>query len=153
MFGPGDLRLVLLAMIEEKPRHGYELIKELEQKFGGAYAPSPGSIYPTLTLLEELGHVRATTSDGTKRLFKITADGSAYLKENDAALKSAMARMDMAARAVTGDMPPPELHHAMHTLKAALMFHRGGWDDKETERVRKLIEDAAEAISNHESGR
>ena len=49
IFGPGDLRLMLLALIAEKPRHGYELIKEIEQKFGGAYSPSPGSIYPTLT--------------------------------------------------------------------------------------------------------
>src|SRR5262245_14109482 len=64
VFGPGDLRLVLLAMIAEKPRHGYELIKELEQKFGGGYAPSPGSIYPTLTLLEELEHVRSASSAG-----------------------------------------------------------------------------------------
>jgi hypothetical protein len=54
--------------------------------------------------------------------------------------------MDMAARAVSGEAPPPDLHHAMHTLKAALMFHRGGWDAKETERVRKIIEGAAEAI-------
>ena len=147
MFGPGDLRLVLLALIETKPRHGYELIKELEQKFGGGYAPSPGSVYPTLTLLEELGHVRSATSEGTKRLFEITADGAKYLRENEAALNSAMARMEMAARAVSGEAPPPELHHAMHTLKASLLFHRGGWDDKETERVRKIIEDAAEAIS------
>ena len=147
MFGPGDLRLVLLALIETKPRHGYELIKELEQKFGGGYAPSPGSVYPTLTLLEELGHVRSATSEGTKRLFEITADGTKYLRENEAALNSAMARMEMAARAVSGEAPPPELHHAMHTLKASLLFHRGGWDDKETERVRKIIEDAAEAIS------
>jgi hypothetical protein len=60
IFGPGDLRLMLLALIAEKPRHGYELIKEIEQKFGGAYSPSPGSIYPTLTLLEELEQVRAS---------------------------------------------------------------------------------------------
>jgi DNA-binding PadR family transcriptional regulator len=147
VFGPGDLRLVLLAMIEEKPRHGYELIKELEQKFGGGYAPSPGSIYPTLTLLEELEHVRASSSEGTKRLFEITAEGRKYLRENESALKSALARMEMAARAVSGESPPEDLHHAMHTLKAALMFHRGGWDAKETERVRKIIEDAADAIS------
>lgn len=147
VFGPGDLRLVLLAMIEEKPRHGYELIKELEQKFGGGYAPSPGSIYPTLTLLEELEHVRATSSEGTKRLFEITADGKKFLRDNEAALKSAMSRMEMAARAVSGELPPDELHHAMHTLKAALMFHRGGWDARETERVRKIIQDAADAIS------
>ena len=147
VFGPGDLRLVLLAMIEGKPRHGYELIKELEQKFGGGYAPSPGSVYPTLTLLEELEHVRSSSSEGTKRLFEITEEGRKYLRENEAALKSAMARMEMAARAVSGESPPEDLHHAMHTLKAALMFHRGGWDAKETERVRKLIEDAADAIS------
>ncbi len=146
VFGPGDLRLVLLAMIEEKPRHGYELIKELEQKFGGGYAPSPGSVYPTLTLLEELEHVRSASSEGTKRLFEITAAGRKYLRENDAALKSALARMEMAARAVSDESPPADLHHAMHTLKAALMFHRGGWDARETERVRKIIEDAANAI-------
>jgi DNA-binding PadR family transcriptional regulator len=146
IFGPGDLRLVLLAAIEEKPRHGYELIKDLEAKFGGGYAPSPGSVYPTLTLMEELGHVRSVTSDGTKRLFEITAQGQGYLRENQAALNSALARMEMAARAVSGERPPEDLHHAMHTLKAALMFHRGGWDSKETERVRKIIESAAEAI-------
>ena len=147
MFGPGDLRLVLLALIQEKPRHGYELIKDLEQKFGGGYAPSPGSVYPTLTLMEELGHVRATTTEGTKRLFEITAEGSGYLRENEAALNGALARMEMAARAVSGETPPQDLHHAMHTLKASLMFHRGGWDEKETERVRKIIEGAAEAIA------
>lgn len=147
VFGPGDLRLVLLALIEAKPRHGYELIKDLEQKFGGGYAPSPGSVYPTLTLLEELGHVRSAASEGTKRLFEITDEGAQYLRDNQAALNSATTRMDMAARAFSGEAPPPDLHHAMHTLRASLSFHRGGWDAKETERVRKIIEEAAEAIS------
>jgi DNA-binding PadR family transcriptional regulator len=147
IFGPGDLRLVLLALIEDKPRHGYELIKELETKFGGGYAPSPGSVYPTLTLLEELGHIRAVHSEGARRLFEITSDGRRHLRENAAALNSAMARMEMAARAVAGEAPPQDLHHAMHTLKAALLFHRGGWSDKEIERVRKIIEAAAEAIA------
>jgi DNA-binding PadR family transcriptional regulator len=147
VFGPGDLRLVLLVMIEEKARHGYELIKDLEQKFGGGYAPSPGSVYPTLMLLEELGYVRAEASSGSRKLFEVTAEGKAYLRENQAALDSAMARMEMAARAVAGETPPDDLHHAMHTLKAALQFHRGGWSDKEVERVRKIIESAAEAIT------
>jgi DNA-binding PadR family transcriptional regulator len=146
-FGPGDLRLVLLALIEEKPRHGYELIKDLEAKFGGAYAPSPGSVYPTLTLLEELGHVRSTASEGTKRLVEITDAGRRYVADNQAALDSAMSRMTMAARAASGEMPPPDVHHAMHTLKAALSFHRASWDAGETERVRKIIEEAAAAIS------
>ncbi|HWS67164.1 MAG TPA: PadR family transcriptional regulator [Steroidobacteraceae bacterium] len=146
-FGPGDLRLVLLGLIEEKPRHGYELIKDLEAKFGGAYAPSPGSVYPTLTLLEELGHVRSTASEGTKRLVEITDEGRRYVADNQAALDSAMSRMAMAARAASGEMPPEDVHHAMHTLKAALSFHRTGWDAGETERVRKIIEEAAAAIS------
>ncbi len=146
-FGPGDLRLVLLALIEAKPRHGYELIKELEAKFGGAYAPSPGSVYPTLTLLEELGHVRSAASEGTKRLVEITDEGRGYVRENQAALDSAMSRMAMAARAASGDMAPADIYHAMHTLKAALSFHRNGWDAAETERVRKIIEAAAVAIA------
>jgi DNA-binding PadR family transcriptional regulator len=146
VFGPGDLRLVLLSLIAEKPRHGYELIKELEQKFSGGYTPSPGSVYPTLTLLEELGFLRSTAEEGTKRLFEVTAAGKRHLDENEAALNSALARMDMAAKAASGERPPNDLHHAMHTLKAALMFHRGGWDEKETERVRKIIEAAAHEI-------
>jgi len=148
VFGPGDLRLVLLSLIDEKPRHGYELIKELEQKFSGGYTPSPGSVYPTLTLLEELGYLESTVDEGTKRLFEITAAGKRHLSENEAALNSALARMEMAAKAASGERPPMDLHHAMHTLKAALMFHRGGWDDKETERVRKIIEEAAQEIGN-----
>lgn len=150
-FGPGDLRLVLLALIQEKPRHGYELIKDLETKFGGAYAPSPGSVYPTLTLLEELGHVRSTVSEGTKRLVEITDEGRRFVADNQAALDSAMSRMAMAARAASGEMPPEDIHHAMHTLRAALSFHQSGWDAGETARVRKIIEAAAAAISN-ESG-
>jgi len=146
-FGPGDLRLMLLSLIEEKQRHGYELIKELELKFGGTYAPSPGSVYPTLTLLEELGHVRSTTTEGSKRLYEITDEGRRYLRENEAMLNSVKKRMAMAARAASGEMPPEDLHHAMHTLRAALMFHRGGWSEAETERVRRIIEAAAEEIS------
>jgi DNA-binding PadR family transcriptional regulator len=136
-----------LALIEEKGRHGYELIKDLELQFGGGYAPSPGSVYPTLTLLEELGYVRATATEGPKRLFEITTEGSRYLRDNEAALNSARKRMEMAARAVSGEMAPQEIHYAMHTLKAALMFHRGGWDDAEIKRVGKIIENAAEEIA------
>ena len=150
MFGPGDLRLVMLALIEERPRHGYELIKDLEQIFGGSYSPSPGSIYPTLTLLEELAYVTSTQSEGPKRLFTITAQGAQYLRDNDAALRGARSRMDLAAQAAAGDEPPMDLHQAMHTLKAALALHRGGWGVEETERVRRIIEGAAQEIANRQ---
>jgi DNA-binding PadR family transcriptional regulator len=147
IFGPGDLRLMLLALIEEKPRHGYELIKEIEQKFGGGYSPSPGSIYPTLTLLEELGHVRATASEGAKKLFEITAQGREFLAENKATIDGITARMGLAARAMSRHAPPVAIFEAMHTLKAALMLHRGNWSEAEIKRVRQIIEKAAHDIS------
>lgn len=147
MFGPGDLRLVLLALVAERPGHGYELIKQLEEKFGGAYSPSPGSIYPTLALLEDMGYLQSTQSDGSKRLYEITAEGRSYVAANDAALRGALSRMELAARAVAGEMPPQDLHQAMHTLKTALALHRGAWDEAETARVRQILEDAAQMIS------
>jgi DNA-binding PadR family transcriptional regulator len=148
IFGPGDLRLMLLALIAEKPRHGYELIKEIEQKFGGAYSPSPGSIYPTLTLLEEMDHVRAVTSEGARKLFEITDQGRAFLEENRATLDGVMVRMGMAARHMSGRAWPESVHQAMHTLKHALLFRPGEWNEAETIRIQKIIEQAAEAIAN-----
>ena len=147
VFGPGDLRLVLLVLIAEQPRHGYELIKELEQKFAGGYAPSPGSVYPTLTLLEELGHIRASASEGAKRLFEITEEGRAYLAENQAAVDGVMNRMDLAARAMSGNATPDVIRQSLHTLRAALRFRRSGWSTGETERVRMILERAAREIS------
>jgi DNA-binding PadR family transcriptional regulator len=149
IFGPGDLRLMLLALIAEKPRHGYELIKEIEQKFGGAYSPSPGSIYPTLTLLEELEQVRASASDGARKLFEITDQGRAFLDENRATLDGVMARMSLAARHMSGRAWPESVHQAMHTLKHALLLRPGEWTDSEATRVGKIIEQAVEAISNN----
>jgi len=147
IFGPGDLRLLLLALIAEKPRHGYELIKEIEQKFGGAYSPSPGSIYPTLTLLEELEQVRASASDGARKLFEITDQGRAFLDENRATLDGVIARMSLAARHMSGRAWPESVHQAMHTLKHALLLRPGDWTESEATRVGKIIEQAVEAIS------
>lgn len=148
MFGPGDLRLLLLALIKDQPRHGYELIKEIEQRFDGAYAPSPGSVYPTLTLLEELGYVRATAAEGGKRLFEITNEGQAFLKENEAVIDGVMDRMRMAAHAMTGHATPDAVYQAVRTLRAALRFHPGDWSASETERVRKILERAALEIGD-----
>ncbi|HMK70479.1 MAG TPA: PadR family transcriptional regulator [Xanthobacteraceae bacterium] len=81
MLVQGDLRLVALAMIAEAPRHGYEIIKLLEERTADWYSPSPGIIYPTLTYLKEAGYVTAAT-EGAKKLYTITEDGEAYLKDN-----------------------------------------------------------------------
>ncbi len=81
MLAQGDLRLIALALIAEAPRHGYEIIKLLEEKTADWYSPSPGIVYPTLTYLEEAGYVTAST-EGSKRLYAITEEGRAYLKAN-----------------------------------------------------------------------
>jgi DNA-binding PadR family transcriptional regulator len=81
MLAQGDLRLVALALIAEAPRHGYEIIKLLEEKTADWYSPSPGIVYPTLTYLEEAGYVTAST-EGSKKLYTITDEGRAYLESN-----------------------------------------------------------------------
>ena len=72
MFEGGELRLVILLLLESEPRHGYDIIREIETRTGGAYAPSPGIVYPTLTLLEELGQVAVQATEGAKKLYAIT---------------------------------------------------------------------------------
>ena len=93
MLAQGDLRLLALALIAEQPRHGYEIIKVLEDKTEGWYAPSPGIVYPTLTYLEEAGYVTAQ-ADGAKRLYTITGEGRAYLEENRAFVDTVLQRLD-----------------------------------------------------------
>src|SRR5215471_629563 len=115
----GDLRYVLLGLIAERPRHGYEIIKAIEERFGGMYSPSPGVIYPTLTLLEELGHATITAAEAGKKLYAITEAGTAFLAENRPTLDAVLARMDEVARAY-GDGPAPEIRRAVHNLRLAL---------------------------------
>ena len=99
----GDLRFLILKLIAEKPRHGYEIIKAIEERVAGAYSPSPGVIYPTLTLLEELDWIRAIASEGNKRLFEITSDGSLALEANRTTVEAIFARMAEVSEAQAGD--------------------------------------------------
>jgi DNA-binding PadR family transcriptional regulator len=117
-FDHGDLRYIILQLITEKPRHGYKIIKEIEEQLGGMYSPSPGVVYPTLTLLEELGYV-AVTPVGSKKQYTITAEGAAFLEHNRAVVDAVFARMTAASRAY-GSGPAPEILRAMHNLKLAL---------------------------------
>lgn len=93
MFEQGDLKYVILKLLEEKPRHGYEIIKELEDRFRGAYAPSPGTVYPTLTMLEDLGYAKATQEEGGKRIYEITPEGRSYLAENKSTVEDIFERI------------------------------------------------------------
>ncbi len=92
MLVQGDLRLIALALIAEEPRHGYEIIKLLEEKTADWYSPSPGIVYPTLTFLEEAGYVTAS-AEGSKKLYTITEEGSAYLKANREVVDAVLGRL------------------------------------------------------------
>jgi DNA-binding PadR family transcriptional regulator len=124
VFERGDLRFVLLHLISEKPRHGYELITAIEEQLGGTYSPSPGVIYPTLTLLEELGYIRPESGDGTKKLYLVTEDGTAFLATNRAQVDAILARMAEVGRAYGGG-PAPEIVRAMENLHSALSIRLG----------------------------
>src|SRR5256885_9799540 len=82
MFDQGHLKYVILRLLEEKPRHGYEIIKEIEDRFGGMYSPSPGTVYPILTMLEDLGYARAMPEENGKKIYEITEEGRKHLAEN-----------------------------------------------------------------------
>jgi DNA-binding PadR family transcriptional regulator len=92
MLAQGDLRLIALALIAEQPRYGYEIIKLLEDKTAGWYSPSPGIVYPTLTYLEEAGHV-TVQAEGAKKLYSITDEGRAHLEENRAFVDTVLERL------------------------------------------------------------
>ena len=147
MFGQGDLRLLLLALIADKPSHGYDLIRTIEAKFQGNYVPSPGTIYPTLTLLEEQELIASATDTGsTKKSYSATLAGRQFLAENSEQVKALMARIDIMAGGAETQGPPESVMHAIHTLRYAIMAKQGGWDKPEQARVRVIIEEAAKKI-------
>jgi DNA-binding PadR family transcriptional regulator len=93
MFEQGDLKYVILQLLDEKPRHGYEIIKALEDRFGGMYSPSAGTVYPTLTLLEDLGYASVNVEEGGKKVYAITDEGKAYLAQNKSAVDDIFERV------------------------------------------------------------
>jgi DNA-binding PadR family transcriptional regulator len=118
MFEQGDLRYVVLRLLEEKPRHGYEIIKALEERFGGAYAPSPGTVYPTLQLLEDLGYARVMPGAEGKKVYEITDEGRAHLAENRETVDTIFDRI---AKLVGHflDEPMAEVHSAFRNVGKA----------------------------------
>jgi DNA-binding PadR family transcriptional regulator len=146
LFDHGELRLVVLALISERPRHGYEIIKEIEDRVAGTYTPSPGVIYPTLTMLEELGHATITESDG-KKLYAITAEGTAYLAANKSTVDNALQRMQSVNTAHSGG-PAPEIMRARENLKLALRLReaRGPLTEQQVRDIASALDAAAVAI-------
>jgi len=148
MFDHGELRLVVLALISERPRHGYEIIKAIEERVAGTYTPSPGVIYPTLTMLEELGHASLTEADG-KKLYAVTPEGTAYLETHKAAVDSALQRM-ASVNTAHGGGPAPEILRARQNLKLALRLReaRGPLTQEQVRTITAALDAAAIAIEN-----
>jgi DNA-binding PadR family transcriptional regulator len=138
MFEQGDLRYVVLRLLEEKPRHGYEIIKALEERFGGTYAPSPGVVYPTLQLLEDLGYARIVPGPEGKKTYEITDAGRAHLAENKDTVDSIFERVSRLVGHFL-DEPMTEVHTAFRSVGKAT-YGRATDAVQSAETLRRIVE-------------
>ena len=147
LFGQGDLRLVVLALLQERPRHGYEVIKAIEERVGGDYSPSPGVIYPTLTLLAELGHAEVTAQEGDRKQYAITQAGLEFLASQQEALAAVNERLDRAGRSGHA-MRAPEVQRALMNFRMALQLRmaKGSLDAAQIRAITEAIDAAAKAV-------
>lgn len=147
VFDQGDLKWVILQLIADKPSHGYELIKTIEERLGGAYSPSPGVIYPTLTLLEDLGYIAPAAEGGSRRAYAITDEGRRALEENSATINSLNERMEQVAERSAG-RAAPQIVRAMENLRVALRLRldRGPLSSEQIARLSDILDDTARAI-------
>jgi DNA-binding PadR family transcriptional regulator len=169
-FASGDLQLVILALLVEQPRHGYELIKLLEERSGGFYVPSPGVIYPALTYLEETG-LADVESEGTKKLYRITQSGRRLVEENQSMIDMTLGKLEKIGAKMAhvrrifdpesrnGDRDEDgfpedksEVATARMLLKSALRL-RYPWSKDEAKRIAGILERAAgEILAGGRSG-
>ncbi|QYJ16751.1 hypothetical protein Rxycam_02586 [Rubrobacter xylanophilus DSM 9941] len=147
-FGKGDLKYVILDLLEERPAHGYEVIRALGERSRGFYAPSPGSVYPTLQMLEDMGYVRSSRRDG-KRVYEITGEGRVFLREHREAVEDVWRRF--------GRGWDPGLEGELHEMRHELahlwrLFGRkaraGRVDQEKLRRVREVVVEAVRRIED-----
>jgi len=146
-FEQGDLKYVILRLLEEKPRHGYDIIKDLEERFGGNYAPSPGTVYPTLTMLEDLGFARAREEEGGKKIYEITDEGRKHLAEHSTTVDDIFERISKFVSDFL-DAPMMQVNHAFRNVSRATYGTASGHvGDKELlNRIKEILDKAAEEI-------
>jgi DNA-binding PadR family transcriptional regulator len=153
--GAEDLQLIILALLAEKPVHGYEIIKSLSERSSGFYSPSPGMVYPALTYLEEIGFA-SVEADGTRKLYQITEAGRGHLEESRdvvdtilAQLKWVGEKMEQMRRAVSDEGEPhtmsADLRGARSQLRAVLVDKRGA-SEEEQRRIAEILSRAADEI-------
>lgn len=147
LFDAGDLKLVILKLLAEQPSYGYQLIKTMEERLAGGYAPSPGVIYPTLTLLEEEGLASVATSDANKKVYSVTAEGEQFLAANKERVDAIFARLEAQGEHFQRGRTP-ELMKAFMDLRGAVMAKvaRGTLTPEQTAKIAEAIHAAAKAI-------
>jgi DNA-binding PadR family transcriptional regulator len=147
MFESGELRLVLLKLIADEPRHGYDLIRAIETLTGGDYAPSPGIIYPTLTLLQDMGLIEEAKSKGPRRPFEVTDEGRAMLEEKADEIEALFERLEELAPEAR-DSAGPAIGRAVKNLMSALSHRigRDGLDEELLHEIAAILDEAAQRI-------
>lgn len=147
-FESGEVKYVILRLLKEKPRHGYDIIKAMEKDLGGWYTPSPGTIYPTLQLLEDEGYVQVAESGG-KKVYHITPEGEAFLEEHrdvvDDILDRVREAIDGLAGGALGDLNEVFTRMAGKAYKQAW---RGRTGDESTQRIVEILRRAAAEIED-----
>jgi len=146
MFEKGDLKYVILDLLKDEPSHGYEIIRKLEERSRGFYSPSPGSVYPTLQLLEDMGYVTSTHRDG-KKVYAITDGGRKFLEENQRSIQDIWGKV--------GGGWDPQVTAEMHEIRHDLVdlgklfgqkMHEGKLDHEKMVRIRAVISAASKEI-------
>ncbi|MFB8343885.1 PadR family transcriptional regulator [Brucella cytisi] len=147
MLDYGELKLLLLAIIAERPSHGYELIKSVEDRFGGSYTPSPGVLYPTLSWLQDVGYTVFELGEGNRKIHRITPEGEAFLTVNRTAIESLLSRGGSNGKGGRRG-PPAPVFQAMDSLKAVLRMRlrNSDIDEAGVARIAKIIEEATQRI-------
>ena len=147
MFGSGELKLVLLKLIADEPRHGYDLIRAIEELTHGDYAPSPGVVYPTLTLLGDMGLIEEQASDGARKKFAATDEGRRHLADHAEEVERLMVRLERTGSS-RREHSRPEIGRAVGNLMQAMKNRvaREGWNDELLAEVTDILDEAARRI-------
>jgi len=147
MFESGELRLVLLKLIADEPRHGYDLIRAIEEITGGEYAPSPGVIYPTLTLRQDMVLIEEAAVEGPRKPFQVTDEGRSHLAEREEEVEALFERLrDLAPR--QDHTAGPAIGRAVKNLMTALRHRVGreGLNDELLHEIAAILDEAAQRI-------
>ncbi len=143
VFQKGDFKYLILDLLKDKPRYGYEIIRALEERFHGFYAPSPGIVYPTLQMLEEMGYVTSSQQEA-KRIYTITDAGRSFLAEREKTTEEAKSRMEKWSPEIRA-----KLHQTMRQLwEIGKLIGRQayGMDPEKLEKVQQIISQASNDV-------